>query len=146
MNLFIDCEFNDPNETLMSLALVSEDGKHEFYEVLRYDPKLITDQWVVENVVPILNKTPISKTEFQTKLKTFLEKFPSVCVIADHPNDIGYLTRIMITGDHGRWFYINIEFQINTALSGKASVIMHNALSDARAIRDSHNALEKFEQ
>lgn len=146
MNLCIDCEFNDPNLTLMSMALKSVDGKHKFYEVIQYDPELITDEWVVKNVVPILNKAPIPYAKFQEKLKTFLAKFPSVCVIADHPNDIGYLSRAMITDDHGGWFDVDMEFKILTALSAEASKIMHNAESDVDALCDSYNALEDFER
>lgn len=146
MNLFLDCEFNDPNLTLMSLGLTSEDNKHEFYEVVRYDPEDITDDWVVKNVVPILKKTPIPMAEFQEKLKTFLEKFPQATIYVDHPNDVGYMSRAMITDDKGGWFDIDIDFKIRTRLSAKASVTLHNAISDARAIRDSYLKLESFER
>ena len=147
MKLLIDCEFNDPTQLLLSMALVSEDGKHEFYEVIKRDIKEITDDWVVENVVPILNKPPIPYEEFQDKLKMFLTKFPEVEIIADHPNDIGYMTRAMITGNQGEWFNFNrMSFTILDAITAKASVTMHNALSDARALRDSYVKLPEFER
>lgn len=146
MNLSLDCEFNDPNLTLISMGLVSEDKKHEFYEVVRYDLEDITDDWVVKNVLPILKKTPIPMAEFQEKLKTFLGKFPQVTIYVDHPNDVGYMSRAMITDDKGGWFDIDIDFKIRTRLSAKASETPHNAISDARAILDSQLALEPFER
>ena len=56
MILFIDCEFNEFKGELISMALVSEDGK-EFYEVL---PCKNPGDWVKENVLPILNKSSVN--------------------------------------------------------------------------------------
>ncbi|MFO5979571.1 hypothetical protein ACLBSL_33350, partial [Klebsiella pneumoniae] len=51
MLLFVDTEFDTPTGTLISLGIVSEDRRCEFYEVLPYDN--IEDEWVKENDSPI---------------------------------------------------------------------------------------------
>jgi hypothetical protein len=52
MNIYIDCEYNGFNGSLISMALVTMDGQ-EFYEVLPCD---CPDEWVAANVMPVLNK------------------------------------------------------------------------------------------
>jgi len=65
--LFIDCEFNEFGGDLISMALVAEDGQ-EFYEVLNLENDWKYGSWVFANVVPYLNKDPITKQLFQQKL------------------------------------------------------------------------------
>lgn len=134
-NFFIDCEFEDSTFTLISLAIVSECGQREFYEVLPHS--LITDEWVKANVVPILQKPAITKEQFNVKLKTFVDQFPGMTIIADHINDISYFSRALDLG-MGKWIMIQpLNFIVDDELSAKKSKILHNALFDARAIRDS---------
>lgn len=134
-NFFIDAEFEDSTRTLISLAIVSEDGQREFYEVLPYS--LVREQWVLDNVVPILQKAPISFELFQEKLTTFVSQFPGMTIIADHINDIAYFSRALDKG-MGKWIMIQpLNMQVDDDLSAKKSKILHNALYDARAIRDS---------
>lgn len=140
MNVFIDTEFDDPTHQLISLALITEDGQREFYEVLDVKP---TDTWVVQNVMPYLEKPSVSKASFQHRLKRFLGQFPRVTILADHPNDIRYLAQAMITDDQGSWFELeSLRFELNTELSSKGSEVPHNALHDVRAIRRSYFTLE----
>jgi hypothetical protein len=136
MNFFVDAEFQDSTFTLISLAIVSEDGKREFYEVL--DTSAITDEWVKANVIPILGKKPVTYEVFQDKLATFVKQFPGMTIIADHINDIAYFSRAL-TKEKGEWIMIQpLTFIVDDELSAKKAVILHNALSDARAIRDSY--------
>lgn len=140
MILFCDCEFNSLGGKLISLALVSEDGQREFYEVL--DVQDTIDPWVQKNVMPYLEKDPVTYVVFQTKLHAFLKQFPKVHVMADYPIDIMHLCQCLETGP-GDWMEIQpITFEILEELSGKASKVPHNALHDSRAIRDSWLALE----
>ena len=135
MRLFIDCEFNSMNGGLISMALVSEDTTREFYEVVEINEPL--DTWVAENVMPILEKPAIPFKEFQEKLKKFLKQFPAVTIMADFPDDIKHFCNTVITGP-GEWFLIQpLRFEIDDELSAKASKVPHNALHDARALRDS---------
>lgn len=135
MHLFIDCEFNGMNGGLISMGLVSEDGEREFYEVV--DCHETIDPWVQENVLPILEKDPIPYKEFQRRLARFLKAFPSVHVVADFPDDIKHFMNSVITGP-GEWMMIQpLTTEVDDGLSAKASTLLHNALHDARAIRDS---------
>lgn len=133
MNLFIDCEFNSYKGELISMALVSEDGVQEFYEVVQIPDQV--DPWVAEHVVPILDRNAIGMTAFQRKLKVFLNKFPAINIIADYPDDIKYFMESVITGP-GEWFKTQpLTCVVDDALSAKASASLHNALEYARAIR-----------
>ncbi len=134
MNFFIDAEFDVPTDTLISLAIVSEDGKHEFYEVLDYSN--IKDEWVKENVIPILQKSAIPLDEFHSKLEKFAMKFAGMHIIANHPNDILYFNKALLNGDKGEWILIQpLTFEIDDNLSGKGSTLLHNALQDAIATK-----------
>lgn len=131
MQLFIDCEFDVPTDQLISMALVSLDGKQIFYEVIDVTP---TDPWVIDNVMNCLNKLPITKEQFITKLDQFVEKFSSIEIIADHPADPYYFLKWIIR-EKGEWFRKPFTIKIDDYLSAKGSVILHNALEDAKAIR-----------
>lgn len=135
-NFFIDAEFEDATFKLLSLGIVSEDGTREFYEVL--DSSTVVDEWVRANVIPILDKPPIDYVDFQNKLETFVKQFPGMTIIADHINDIAYFSRAL-TRDKGDWIMIQpLTFIVDDELSAKKSKKLHNALYDARAIRDSY--------
>lgn len=133
-NMFVDCEFDVPTKTLISLGIVSEDGNREFYEVLDYS--MIQDEWVKKNVVPILEKEPISREEFQDRLTKFVGQFPGMNIIVNHPNDVIYFSEALL-GEKGKWIKIQpLTFEVDDDLSGKGSKLLHNALHDARATRE----------
>jgi len=135
MKISIDCEFNGFGGELLSMALVAMDG-NEFYEVLKYH-HIKYDPWVEENVVHILNKEPITKTEFQQKLQHFLSLYDAVHVIADWPDDLKYFNMALITGPG---LCMNtprkLTMEVDRTLSSCESKIPHNALEDARAIKE----------
>lgn len=144
MQLFIDCEFNSMGGGLISMALVSEDGDREFYEVVECAEAI--DPWVKENVMPILEKDPVPYPEFQNRLKKFLGQFPALHVTADYPDDIKHFCNSVITGA-GEWFELQpLTMEIDEECSAKASKIPHNALYDARAIRSSWLARNGYEE
>lgn len=135
MRLFIDCEFNGAMGSLISLALLSEDGKQHFYEVV--DITEPVEPWVKDNVMTVLEKPAIPYAEFQRKLHAFLKKFPAVQVVADHPEDILRLCRCLIYSG-GKWMEdLVISFEVNAKISAKASKVPHCAWHDAVALRDS---------
>jgi len=141
--LFTDSEFNGQMGKLISIALVSDCGKHEFYEVTECPDEL--DPWVKDNIMPILGKEAIPLDDLKMKLAAFLDQFGRISVFADYPIDHKYLTEVMETGP-GEWFGEKtgrtVNLIIDDRLSAKASKIKHNALEDARAIRDSFLQLE----
>lgn len=141
--IFIDCEFNEFGGDLISMALVADDGQ-EFYEVLNLENDWKYGSWVFANVVPWLNKDPITKQLFQQKLWTFINQWEEVHIIADWPDDIKYFCMSLIT-DPGMAMNtpLNLTMQIDRELSGESSAIPHNALEDARAIKRSWYKREK---
>ena len=124
MNIYIDCEWSD--DQLISMALVSDSGD-DFYEVLECKSP---NEWVRANVIPVLNKAPISEAEFKSKLKLYLHKFKSKTIIADWPNDIAWFCN-SITYPQGLRFGGDISFELVDIKS--SSKILHNALEDAKA-------------
>lgn len=137
MKLWIDCEFNEFGGDLISMALVAEDGQ-EFYEVLNLENDEKYGSWVFANVVPWLNKDPIAKTWFHTKLWSFINQWDEVHIIADWPDDIKYFCMSLITGPGVAINTpLNLTMQIDRELTTESSAILHNALEDARAIRRS---------
>jgi hypothetical protein len=129
VRIFIDCEFNSAFGQLISMALVAEDGR-EFYEVL--PPPIRLDPWVEKNVMPILDKGPISWVEFWNRLFRFLDGFDNPTIVADHPADIFYLADALIVDRVGGCYkkpwtaqYRDVDY---------TSGLPHNALEDARAL------------
>jgi hypothetical protein len=137
MNIWIDCEFNEFGGDLISMALVADDGQ-EFYEVLKLEKDYKYGSWVFANVVPWLNKDPIDKQVFQAKLWQFINQWEEVHIIADWPDDIKYFCMSLITAP-GMCIGTppKLTMQIDRELNTESSAILHNALSDARAIRRS---------
>lgn len=131
MNLYIDTEFNGFGGELISMALVSECGK-EFYEVL---PCAEPVSWVAENVIPVLGKEPIDLEQMQAGLQGWLHQFPAIHVIADWPEDIQHFCKVLICGPGMRLNTPPLTMEVRRDLDS-TSDIPHNALADARGIRD----------
>lgn len=133
MDLFLDTEFNGFQGELISIALVSSDGK-EFYESLGCNNP--TD-WIANNVIPILQKDSISRIELQDKLEGFLSQFDEIQIIADWPEDISHFCQLLITGPGKKIVTPEISFRIDPISS--ESGLEHNALYDARGIKEAIN-------
>jgi len=130
---FIDCEFNGGHGELISMAIVSQDGQRVFYEVVEH--KQPTVPWVVDNVMPILDKPPVAMSVFKERLKKFLDAFPKLTLIADHAADLFYFTQTIV-GAEG-WMMVDypLELRVDPEISAKKSTRKHNALEDAKALR-----------
>lgn len=137
MIYFLDTEFNGFGGELLSIALVPLEGERFFYEVVDNEG-LEFDSWVLENVVPLLRKDPISYAQLQNKLAVCFNGDPNPIVIADWPDDIRYFCQLMITGPGTMRGPTNIEFRMDRSLSCDSATIRHNALSDATALRDDY--------
>lgn len=132
MRAFIDCEFNGGHGELISMAIVSEDGQRNFYEVVEHGTPV---DWVKENVIPILNKPPVSSAVFKERLKRYLDCLSRLTLIADHAADLFYFTQ-QIVGQEGRMMVdYPVELMFDPGVSAKKSTLKHNALEDAKAIR-----------
>jgi hypothetical protein len=131
MNLYLDCEFNEFKGELISMALVAEDGS-EWYEVL---PCENPGAWVKHHVMPILNKKPVvDGAAFSASLRAFLFKFDSIHIIADWPEDIAHFCESLIVGPGRRIGTPPLTMEIIRV--DAPSKLPHNALADARGIRD----------
>lgn len=131
--LFIDTEFNGFGGELISLAIVSEDGE-QWYGV-RSIPEDV-EPWVAENVIPVLHAEPIGREFFHASLRVFLEKFDRPTVYADWYTDLAHFFAAMAGKDHADSFSFPCTAVLLEDAPTPASAIPHNALADARAIRD----------
>ena len=138
MRLFLDTEFNGFGGGLISMALVPEDGAiREFYKELEMREQL--EPWVRDNVVPHLVLVPSSYNEFQQSLAQYLREIGECTIIADWPDDIRYFCEALITGPGEMIsFKHTIKFELDLGINYE-SLVPHNALHDARAIKESYS-------
>ena len=114
------------------MALVDQDG-NEFYEVL---PCLKPIKWVAENIMPVLNKEPVSQNLFNQKLEQFLKYRDDIHIIADWPEDISHFCNSLITKPLTRMGSRQMSFTVDERLFGAKSEIPHNALADAKSMKN----------
>lgn len=134
MNLYIDTEFTSFRGELISLAIIDENDNY-FYEVLKWDGRKC-HPWVLENVIPYLDREPIEIDEFQKRLFLFLRNYNNCNFYADWPEDIGFLLMYMCKPEGVR---VSGEFNFHLIKSGNIeSKVPHNALWDAIALKDWH--------
>ncbi len=144
MRYFLDTEFNGFGGELISLALVPEHGDEEFYVLLPLPETL--HPWVERHVVPYLNSVPaglqhdrMSRLEAATAVTAYLRNDDDPVIVADWPDDIAYFCQLLITGpgDMVPTGSLRFEFVSSPGFSTAAiSRVPHNALHDARALRD----------
>jgi hypothetical protein len=131
--LFLDTEFNGFGGPLISMALVSDDGR-EWYEVV--DPQEPIEPWVAEHVIPLLDKKEITEYQLRRSLHAFLRQFDNPVIVADWHADFVHFFNAF----HGLDYTESLDFSCQTILLSGPSDIRperpHNALSDARALRD----------
>lgn len=135
--LIIDCEFNSAGGQLLSMALVEANSQpstaDEFY--VEITPVQRIHPWVAENVMPLMNGDPVEYSAFQKQLETFLSNYETVHIVADWPDDIRYFCEALITYPGERIDTPPLTMEVRRDLDAP-SELPHNALSDARGIRD----------
>ena len=143
MRYFLDTEYNGWGGALLSLALVPEEGE-ELYLTLDWDGSL--EEWVERNVVPYLDMVPdhlvaprLSREDAARALAHYLAGDNEPLIIADWPEDIALLNALLLTGPGTMVEVPSLSFRF-VELSGFStaanSKVPHNALHDARALRD----------
>jgi len=159
---FLDTEYNGWRGALLSLALVPEDGGEEFYATIDCaDP---IERWVQENVIPYLDMVPVHlvsprlvRDVAARELSAFLmheqeRQFSAgrsaaiqFEIIADWPEDISQICNLLTIGPGLSVDVPPITFTL-LKLPGFSpaanSKVPHNALHDARALRDQVLAME----
>jgi hypothetical protein len=149
MRYFLDTEYNGWGGALLSLALVSEHNE-ELYLTLAWDGPL--EPWVERNVVPYLDTVPeplisprLSRADAARTVAHFLAGDGEPLILADWPEDIALISALLVTGPGMMVEVPPITFRF-VELSGFStaanSKVPHNALHDARALRDHILGLE----
>lgn len=144
MRYFLDTEFNGFGGELISLALVPENGDQDYYAILPLPETL--HPWVERHVVPYLNSVPTgvlggatTRLGAAAELAQYLEGDPEPEIVADWPDDIGYFCHLLVTepGDMAPVGSLRFKLLRNPGFStARNSAVPHNALHDARALRD----------
>lgn len=148
MRYFLDTEYDGWAGALISLALVAESGE-ELYLVLDHAS---SDPWVARHVMPYLDAVPeplrsprLDRAAAAEALAFFLAGDPEPQIVADWPEDIAQLSMLLVTGPGLMVAVPSLRFQLAvlTGFSTAAnSAVPHNALHDARALRDHLLTLE----
>jgi hypothetical protein len=144
MRYFLDTEYDGFGGPLLSLALVPEDGGEEFYAVIAHEA--VSDPWVERNVIPFLDMVPeplrgprLSREAAADALAAWLAHDHSPEIVADWPEDLAQLAMLLVVGP-GRMMTVppfSLHFIPLHGFSTAAnSAVPHNALHDARALRD----------
>jgi hypothetical protein len=143
LRYFLDTEYNGWGGALLSLALVPEDGE-ELYLTLDWDGSL--EPWVERHVVPYLDMVPdglasprMSRADAARTVAHYLAGDSDPLIVADWPEDIAQLNMLLVIGPGIMAEVAGLRFQF-LPLSGFStaanSKVPHNALHDARALRD----------
>jgi len=146
MRLFIDCEWNGYGGELISMALVPlNSARHHLYFEVDLPEGIKIDPWVEENVLTKLDGPVHSYEECQAQLSKYLLGCQGpVEIIADWPEDIERLCRMLITGAGTKvaaprkLIMTIMDFDEMDTISR----VPHHALHDARAIRGAY--VERF--
>jgi hypothetical protein len=149
LRYFLDTEYNGWGGALLSLALVPEDGE-ELYLTIDWDGPL--EAWVERNVVPYLDTVPdglvsprMSRADAARTIAHYLAGDAGPLIVADWPEDIAQFNDLLVTGPGIMAEVPGLTFQF-VPLSGFStaanSKVPHNALHDARALRDHILGLE----
>ena len=144
MRYFLDCEYNGFGGAILSLALVPEDGGEELY--LTFDCAGPIDPWVERHVMPFLDQVPeslklprSSREQAAYVIAMYLGNDPEPEILADWPTDIELICGLL-TFAPGRMVAIpETRFRLlglGTFSPAENSAVAHNALHDARALRD----------
>ncbi len=144
MRYFLDTEYNGFGGELLSLALVPEDGSEEFYVTLKSDGPI--DPWVERHVVPFLDMVPdslvsprLSRGDAAEALAAWLAHDEAPDIVADWPEDLSHFSMLLVIAP-GRMVPtppLSLHLLPLGGFSTAAnSVVPHNALHDARALRE----------
>lgn len=144
MRYFLDTEFNSFGGALISLALVPEYGDQEFYARLPLPPMI--HPWVATHVLPYLDAVPpclitppAPRGKVAAEVARYLAPDTAPVIVADWPEDIAHFCSLLVTGP-GQMPPVGplaFEFFASPGFStAENSRVPHNALHDARALRD----------
>lgn len=144
MRYFLDTEYNGFGGALLSLALVPEDGGEEFYVTLECEAPL--DPWVERHVIPFLDMVPgslkgprLQRRAAAHALAAWLAHDSVPDIVADWPEDLAQLSMLLVTGPGQMVAVPSLTLRLATLhgfSTAANSAVPHNALHDARALRE----------
>lgn len=149
LRYFLDTEYNGWGGALLSLALVPDEGE-ELYLTLDWEGPL--EEWVERNVIPYLDAVAeplvsprMSRADAARTVAHYLAGDPEPVIVADWPEDIALFNALLLTGPGTMVEVPPLTFRF-VELSGFStaanSKVPHNALHDARSLRDHVLTLE----
>jgi hypothetical protein len=150
MRYFLDTEYNGFGGGLISLALVPEEGDQEYYVVLPLAEE--PHPWVAKHVMPYLRSVPdmlyneLDPIAAAHDLAAYLGTDPDPEIVCDWPEDIALFCRLIQTSDGQIVELANVRFHFLRTpgfSTARNSRVPHNALHDARALRDFVLMLER---
>jgi hypothetical protein len=149
LRYFLDTEYNGWGGALLSLALVPDEGE-ELYLTIDWDGPL--DPWVERHVLPYLDTVPdplvsprMSRADAARTIAHYLAGDPEPSVVADWPEDVAQLSQLLVTGPGIMAEIPSLRFEfvaLGSFSTAANSKVPHNALHDARALRDHYLTLE----
>lgn len=143
MRYYLDTEFNGFGGDLLSLALVPEDGDQDYYVVIPFEGEW--HPWVDKHVRPYLESVPpmlfnrLDRVAAAHDVAAYLANDPDPVIIADWPEDIALFCRLLLVGETEIVDVRHMRFEFHRTpgfSTARNSKVPHNALHDARALRD----------
>jgi hypothetical protein len=157
MLVFLDTEFtNFMRPALISLALVSEDGR-EFYAERNDYPSAACSSFVRSTVLPLLGRVGgaiCDRSTLTRRLRAWFEALPETAmIVCDFDEDAALLTTALSGFEHrdspdkfGEILVLDGSVISDAAFMGAQSLAFsqewppHHALADARALRAGYRA------
>ena len=148
MRYFLDTEFNGFGGELLSVGLAAEAGE-DWYVALPLPAQV--HPWVARHVVPYLFHVPrehdnrLDRITAAHDLARYLAADRDPVLVADWPEDIGLVARLLMTAETDVVDLPRLGFDyVRTPgfATAHASKVPHNALHDARALREHLLGLE----
>lgn len=140
MKYYLDCEFDGMGGSLLSMAMVCEDGREMYY--VNTMGLYAKDPWVAQNVLPIMDSDKATLVGGIDRLSGHIGEFlagdANPEIIADWPDDFTYFCPAVLTGPGTMIDVPTLTLRVirvdayPTELEG---AVQHNALWDARALR-----------
>lgn len=143
MRYFLDTEFNGNGGALLSLALVPDDGD-ELYLTLKTDDPIV--DWVQKHVIPFMDMVPeqlscprLKRLDAAYALEAYLRHDDNPVIVADWPEDVSQFCNLLMTAPGDMVELRNLTFRLTPMANFSTAAnsrVPHNALHDARALRD----------
>jgi hypothetical protein len=149
LRYFLDTEYNGTGGALLSLGLVPDDGD-ELYLTFQTEEPIV--DWVQRHVIPYLDSVPeqlscprLTRRDAAHELERYLRHDDKPVIVAYWPEDVAQFCNLLMTGPGDMVELRDLTFRLvpmSNFSTAANSRVPHNALHDARALRDHVLAVE----